>query len=134
MANSFLVDDALSASKIALDGLSQRQQVISRNLANVDTPGYKAQNIDFETALHSAMQGQKGLALTTTSPSHLASTTDKVGFTLSDRPGGSVRADGNDVDIDVELTDMSEAGIEYQAVTEAVSKKLSLLKAIANAR
>jgi flagellar basal-body rod protein FlgB len=50
------------------------------------------------------------------------------------RTGGSMRADGNNVDIDVELMEMTETGIAYQALTQAASKKLALLKSIAMAR
>ena len=131
MSNSFFIDNSLKASEAALDGLSLRQQAISRNLANVDTPGYHAQTVDFESTLKDAVNGKKGLAMQTTSPSHLALTTQKVGYSISQRPGGSERADQNNVDIDVELTDQSEVGIQYQAVSTAVSKKLALLKLIA---
>lgn len=137
MANSLFADSATQAAKLALNGLSQRQQVISRNLSNVDTPGYHAQSFNFEDALHSVFTRKKGLALTATSSSHisLSSTTGKSGgFSVSDRPGGSERADENNVDIDAELLEMSETGIVYQAVTQSVSKKLALLKTIANAR
>jgi flagellar basal-body rod protein FlgB len=137
MADSLFTDSASRAAKLALDGLSQRQQVISRNLSNVDTPGYHAQSFNFEDALQSVFTRKKGLALTATSTSHLssASTTGKSGgFSVSNRPGGSERADENNVDIDAELLEMSETGIVYQAVTQSISKKLSLLKTIANAR
>ncbi|GAP07867.1 flagellar basal-body rod protein FlgB [Anaerolinea thermolimosa] len=134
MGTSFLVDQALDVARRALDGLSLRQQVISRNLANVDTPGYQAQQVDFESALKRALNKTKSLPLTTTSHTHLASPTSSIGYQVSARPGGSFRADQNNVDIDVELTEMSEAGIAYQAITQSVSKKLQLLKTIANSR
>jgi flagellar basal-body rod protein FlgB len=135
MGTSLFTDNASEAAKLALNGLSQRQQVISRNLSNVDTPGYHAQSSSFEDALKSVFTRKKSLSLTATSSSHLSSTTGKSGgFSVSDRPGGSERADGNNVDIDVELLEMSETGIVYQAVTQSVSKKLALLKTIANAR
>ena len=53
MSNSLFTDSATQAAKLALDGMSQQQQVISRNLANVDTPGYHAQQMDFKSALKS---------------------------------------------------------------------------------
>jgi flagellar basal-body rod protein FlgB len=134
MANSLFIDNATQAAKLALDGLSQRQQVISRNLSNVDTPGYQAQSFNFEDSLRTVFERKKGLAMTTTSSSHLSSgssTTGKSGgFSVTNRPGGSNRADGNNVDIDAELLEMSETGIVYQAVTESISKKLALLKNI----
>jgi flagellar basal-body rod protein FlgB len=135
MADSLFTDSATQAAKLALDGLSQRQQVISRNVSNVDTPGYRAQSFSFEDTLRGVFERKKGLAMTATNSSHLSSvssTTGKSGgFSVSDRPGGSVRADGNNVDIDAELLEMSETGIVYQAVSESVSKKLALLKNLA---
>jgi len=136
MANSMITDNATMVARLALDGLSQRQQVISRNIANVDTPGYKAQSFSFEDALKNVFDHQKSLAMAATSESHItssSSTTAQVGFSVSNRPGGSERADENNVDIDVELTEMSETGIVYQAVSQSVSKKFQLLKSIATA-
>jgi flagellar basal-body rod protein FlgB len=69
--------------------------------------------------------------LTRTHDAHLTTATSATGFSLSLRPGGSQRADENNVDIDVEMTDMSEVGIQYQAVSQAMSKKLLLLKTLA---
>ncbi len=131
MKDSLFVDNATRAAKAALDGLSLRQQAISRNLANVDTPGYRAKTINFEDTLKRMFTGDDTLPLKKTDTAHLASPIELVGFQLSSRPGGSFRADQNNVDIDVEMADMSETGIQYQAVTQLVSKKLALLKTLA---
>jgi flagellar basal-body rod protein FlgB len=132
MSNSLFTDDSIRAAKLALDGLSSRQQAISRNLANVDTPGYRAQSVDFESALKQVFNKQSSLNLQTTRTGHMAAPAQTASFRLVDRPGGSFRADQNNVDIDVELTDMSETGIQYQAVAESLIKKLQLLKTIAS--
>lgn len=131
MGDSLFVDDATRAAKVALEGLSLRQQAISRNIANVDTPGYQAKTVDFEDTLKRIFDKDTTLSLKRTNASHQASPTPMVGFSLTNRPGGSFRADQNNVDIDVEMSDMSEAGIQYQAVTQLVSKKLLLLKTLA---
>ncbi len=130
MSDLLSSDVTLRAAKMALDGLSMRQKIISQNLANVDTPGYQARSVKFEDAIRSAFEEQ-GLPLATTNPAHMPITTDSAGPLVDMRPGGSTRADGNDVDVDVELEDMSETGIEYQALSQAASKKLLLLKSIA---
>ncbi|HAD06711.1 MAG TPA: flagellar basal body rod protein FlgB [Anaerolineaceae bacterium] len=134
MARNWISDDALQAARMALDGLSLRQQVISRNLANVDTPGYRAQQVKFEDTLKQVFQRKKGVELEKSHQAHLASPARRVGFQVSQRPGGSLRADLNSVDIDVELLEMNETGIQYQALTQSVSKKLALLKTIASSR
>ncbi len=48
MSGSLFTDNAIRAAKLALDGLSMKQGVISNNIANVDTPGYRAQEVDFD--------------------------------------------------------------------------------------
>jgi flagellar basal-body rod protein FlgB len=131
MIDSLFADNASRAAKAALDGLSLRQQAISRNIANVDTPGYQAQTVNFEDTLKSMLNNSGTLSLTTTNTAHQASPTRAAGFTVSNRAGGSFRADQNNVDIDAELSDMSEVGIQYQAVSQLVSKKLQLLKTLA---
>lgn len=130
MADMFSMDPTFLVAKKALDGLSLRQQVISQNLANVDTPGYHARQVNFEDSLKSAME-HDDISMATTNPAHLTIQNVAAGPLVETRPGGSTRTDGNNVDIDVELTDMSETGIQYQAVSQAVSQKLALLKSIA---
>jgi len=128
MGNSLFADDSLRAAKLALDGLSLRQQAIGRNIANIDTPSYKAQGVNFENTLQRVFSKGKTFQMERTNAGHLAAPTQQVGFQVYARPGGGLRADGNNVDIDAELVEMSEAGIQYQAVTEAVARKFQLMK------
>lgn len=129
--SDFVLDDALRAARIALDGLSLRQELIGNNVANIDTPGYKAQEVEFETALQQAIGSSKRLQMKATSGSHLASRSRGVHFRVNPRAGVSSRADGNTVNIDSELSQMAETGIRYQALTRLVNRKLDLLKEIA---
>lgn len=132
MSDSLFTDSATRAAKLALDGLSLRQQAISRNLANIDTPGYQAQTVNFEDTLKHTLKNDGSLQMQATNAAHLASPADgDASFSASMRPGGSFRADQNNVDVDVEMTDMSEVGIQYQAVSQAISQKLLLLKTLA---
>jgi flagellar basal-body rod protein FlgB len=131
MSDSLFSDNATRVAKVALDGLSLRQQAISRNLANIDTPGFKAQTVNFQETLDRMVDKGSLLPLTLTDDSHLTTAADTTGFSLTLRPGGSSRADENNVDVDAEMIDMSEAGIQYQAVSQAISKKLLLLKTLA---
>jgi flagellar basal-body rod protein FlgB len=131
MSDSLFADNATRAAKVALEGLSLRQQAISRNLANIDTPGYHAQTINFEETLQHLLNKGGSLPLRITDDSHQFSSDQGMRFSLSARPGGTLRADQNNVDIDVEMTEMSETGIQYQAVSQAISQKLLLLKTLA---
>ncbi len=111
-----------------------RQQAIGRNIANVDTPGYQAETVNFEDALKSKLEGGTKLKMATTDTAHLAAPSQSSAdtFDVTQRVGGSERADGNNVDIDVEMTDMVSTGVQYQAVAQSVSKQLQLLKTIAS--
>jgi flagellar basal body rod protein FlgB len=68
-----------------------------------------------------------------THPAHLGKLSPAGGFQVVSR-SGALRADGNNVDIDVELGQMAETGLRYQALTQTVSKKLLLLKNLASGR
>jgi flagellar basal-body rod protein FlgB len=133
MSNSIFSDDALQAATLALKGLTARQQVISTNIANVDTPGYSAKQINFETTLKNSLdKGTAKVAMLKTNPAHLDSSSPLSDIlSTTNRAGGTYREDGNDVDIDTELIDMSETNIKYQAISQGVSTKLLLLKSIA---
>ena len=132
MGDSLFSDNAIRTAKLALDGLSQKQTVISNDIANVDTPGYRAQEIDFDSVMRRALQNSRSTQLVTTHPAHLGISNGKAIFRTQEKPGGTARADENNVDIDQELLDMSETGIQYQAISQELSKKLSLLKTIAS--
>jgi flagellar basal-body rod protein FlgB len=133
MSSSLFSDDAISAASLALKGLAARQQTISSNIANVDTPGYSAKQIDFETTLQNSVNKTVGqVSLLKSNKLHLDSSTSSSSFyTTSNRAGGTYREDGNNVDIDTELIDMSETNIKYQAISQEISSKLLLLKSIA---
>jgi flagellar basal-body rod protein FlgB len=115
--------------KRAMDGLSARQQVISNNIANVDTPGFKAGRVSFETSLRRALQG--GTALSVTDPRHLQPP--------EYQPNPSVqvlntvgRTDGNNVDIDLEMSQLAETSIRYSALVEVMGKRLASLRTVIN--
>lgn len=134
MTDSIFSDNAFQASKIALDGLTRRQEIIARNLANVDTPGFKAENFNFEGALQKAMGESETLSMQTTNAGHMMSSGETVQMSVSPRVGGSARADGNDVDIDVELNQLSDTRLRYMAITQLVNKKYSILKNVTVSR
>ena len=133
MSGTIINDSSLNISKKALDGLARRQEAISNNVANADTPGYQATTVNFETAIKTAMGESTSISLQTSNVKHIQPSETESGFAAVSR-GGTARADGNNVDIDVELMDMTEVGVKYQAISQVASKKLALLKAIASAR
>jgi flagellar basal-body rod protein FlgB len=131
MSDSLFSDVSSVTAKAALAGLSLRQQTISSNIANIDTPGYQAQTVNFQQALSRLVDNNVLLSMKTTNEAHLTTAESEPLLSTSLRPGGTLRADQNNVDIDVEMADMSEVGIQYQAISQAVSQKLMLLKTLA---
>lgn len=133
MAEPIFNDLGLKALYLGLDGLSMRQHAIANNIANVDTPNYKAQRVYFETHLQRALRGesQPGLALNVTHASHLAGTTSSgmPSVTVDSRPN-TLRNDGNNVDIDLEMTDLAETAIRFQALSQITGLKLARLKTL----
>ena len=114
-----------------LHGLTARQNAISDNIANIDTPGYQAKEVNFETALQQQIDGGSS-QLETTDPRHIA-----VGSRLDNQLGidptqllTSSRLDQNDVDIDQQMTSLSDTQMRYQAASEALTTKLSILNKV----
>lgn len=113
MAISF--DKAFGVHALALEIRSQRAGVLANNLANADTPNFKARDIDFAKALQQA-QSQQTSGLTRTHENHLQSS---IG---GDIPGLSYRiphqpdtGDGNSVDAQIEQAKFVENAMEYEA-------------------
>lgn len=99
----------------------QRMQLLASNLANADTPGYKAQDLDFNSALRAAMQPVAG--------------TDAITAAASgaryERPASQPSMDGNTVDGDREHAAFAQAALEYRASMSFVESKVrSMLTAI----
>jgi len=135
MTGSIISDSAFQATKIALEGLSNRQQAISRNIANADTPGYQAETVSFESVINQALNKTQQLPMQVTNAAHIIPNGQTgTASQLVNRTGGTERADQNNVDINTELADMTDTALRYQTLTTEASKKILLLKAIAAAR
>jgi flagellar basal-body rod protein FlgB len=128
------IQQYLSVFSEAMNYRVQRHQVLASNIANADTPNYKARDFDFQKAMHSAMQGrsQGSLALAATSSGHLQGSSS-TGASLQYRQETQSAVDGNTVDMDVERSQISENAIQYQVLTQLVGDRFkSLRSALAN--
>lgn len=92
----------------ALGRTSQRQGLLTNNLANINVPGYKRQDVDFGITLQQEMRG--------------------LGEATVRQDQGSVRVDGSSVDLEKEVFAMSETDLRYQLLTDMTSKYFSGLK------
>jgi len=131
----FLGDTISVLLQQALRGLSLRQQVISNNLANISTPGFKASEVIFESELRRALEAKQEdrVALRTTHPAHFSASPSsalEVRPIIRERSETTLRADGNNVDLEREMTMLVETAIRYQASAQVLSRKLALLRTI----
>ena len=122
--------------KRSLDVHSHRVDVVASNLANVDTPGYKARDVDFKAALQSAMEDVQGPShLSRTHPQHLERSDLTMEFDMEDDVDkGSIRVDGNTVNQDKELQKLAESQLMYQASIIAMAKKLKMINQALNTK
>ncbi|MBL8454194.1 MAG: flagellar basal body rod protein FlgB [Zoogloea sp.] len=111
------LDEAMRFHQTALNTRAYRQQVIASNIANADTPNYKARDVDFKAALNGALAGKSGnLALSATSARHLAAAgTSPLEANLKFRNEEQGAVDGNTVNMDVERSAFAENAVQYQA-------------------
>jgi flagellar basal-body rod protein FlgB len=116
----------------ALSGLAARQQVVANNVANVDTPGFKGSQVEFESALRSAMGRGDGLEMTKVDHTVGADEDPRAFLRVSTDSGLSRRADGNSVDIDQQMEQLAEANITYNGLAQVMSGRLQLLRSVIN--
>ena len=107
----------------AADASWTRETVIGNNIANVDTPGYKRQDVAFEDVLKRELKSSKY--------DTLQKAVDNVplnkmeGRTYTDYASYSYRLDGNNVDIDTENVELASEQLRYQTLTSAVSNEFT---------
>jgi flagellar basal-body rod protein FlgB len=112
----------------ALDAAALRAKLLSHNISNVNTPGYKRVDLDFAGVL-AETQSQQTLALRRTHPQHLSVTPDEVGELRIVRENGtSSREDRNNVDIEYEMTKVTENSLYFQSVSGVFKQQMSRIK------
>lgn len=114
----------------ALDGLAARERTTSHNLANADTPGYRAQEVHFEDRIKAKLRAMSGetLQMAKTDERHLLPEDgDQRAFTVHELLG-RMRNDGNGVDLEQEISRMAQAQMSYNAVSQQLAGSFSSLK------
>lgn len=112
----------------AADASWLRNEAISNNIANVDTPGYKRQDVDFESQLTKAL----GSSRYETMDAKVAGVRTKslAPTTYTDYSGYSYRLDGNNVDIELENVALANNQIKYQALMASVNQEFANLQSV----
>lgn len=119
-------DKALGSHEQALYLQSRRAGVLASNLANADTPNYKARDLDFRAALHQAGQSVRMRA---THSGHLQARGGNLpGGELQFRAPNAPSLDGNTVDVDVEQAAFAENALRYQATLRFLSGRFTGMK------
>jgi flagellar basal-body rod protein FlgB len=112
MSISPIADGVTNALHMAINGLDARQQAISGNVANLETPGYRARTVNFEDSLRAALSDGDPTAMSVEVDESLAAT----------------RMNGNNVNIDFELLAEQENNLRQQLVVQALNGKYALLR------
>jgi flagellar basal-body rod protein FlgB len=122
-------DPVIGALNTSLNLRLLNQNVISSNIANADTPGYKSKAVEFENALRDALGVGDSIAPQQTDPKHkIHRTIDPVEPEIYDDPNGVESLDGNTVDRAAEMAKLAENQLLYDSSVEMLKKKLGMLK------
>ena len=127
MSNFF--DPTIRALNQNLNLRQENQNIISGNIANADTPGYKAKTSNFEQAMRDALDLTENVKLETSSPEHYGSHgPEAVQADVYDDPNGVESLDGNTVDRGSEMAKLKENQLLYNSSIEALRKKIGMLE------
>ena len=128
--NLLFGDQVPQVLKRTLDALAQRQILIASNISNIDTPGYKAKDISFESQLSDALGSGDNLSLSVTNSGHIGHSgngDDAIQFEVFEE-SGPAGSDGNNVDLDKEMMKLAEIQIQYSAVVQLLAKRTSTIR------
>ena len=122
------LDSYFGIHQDALHVRSARAQLIAENIANADTPNYKARDIDFAAALKDASQNVSSSGMRVTDRGHIA-TDDSLfaGFETSYRAPRGASLDNNTVDSDTEKSEFLRNAVQYQASLKFLDSKIRTL-------
>ena len=116
--------------KTAADASWLREEVLTNNIANVDTPNYKRQDVDFTTYLRSALSRTNGGSSSLTNRVNNLNYNDIAIRTYTDNSTLSYRLDGNNVDLSTENVELASEQINYNALIDSMNNEFSRFKTV----
>lgn len=123
------LDNYLAGPVNALSLRAARSEVLASNIANADTPNYKARDFDFTAILRDAVQGKQAIEVARTAARHLTlAPTSPVAGPLQYRIPVQPSIDGNTVELDTELAQFSDNALRTQADLTFLSQRLRTLQ------
>lgn len=102
---------------------AKRAELLAANIANADTPGYKARDIDFQSVMQKVQQPAASLKVT--QPGHIASQGGAVQAAMAYRIPTHPSLDGNTVEVQSEQTRFAQNAVDYQASLQFLNSKIS---------
>ena len=116
--------------KAAADASWTREEVLTNNIANVDTPNYKRQDVDFTTYMNSALSRTNGGSSSLTNRVNNINYNDVAIRTYTDNSTLSYRTDGNNVDLSTENAELASEQLNYTALVDSINNEFSRMKAV----
>ena len=116
--------------KTAADASWLREEVLTNNIANVDTPNYKRQDVEFTTYLKSALEQAGTPASTMTQKVNEANLSGITTRTYTENTTLSYRMDGNNVDLSTENAELAAEQINYNALIDSMNNEFTRMKAV----
>lgn len=105
----------------SLEGLWKRNEIISNNIANVESADYKAKDLDFEQVLRKYVDKKDSVQ---------PIDARKMQFSILERKGLSIKENGNNVNVETEMVSLAENKMKYDLATEALRCQLELLRTV----
>jgi len=133
MDKAFFEDAGMLKMERFMDLAVRRQKLIASNLSNVDTPGYKTVDIDFDQELQTHIAGGagQGISMAVTDARHLATSSGAQAASAAQArevDGLTLRNDLNNVSIDREMSELSTNAMKFAAVSQMIAGKFRTLK------
>ena len=126
-----LFDQTMSTLQKSLNVGSLRHKVLTSNIANIDTPNYKAFEVVMEDARKHNTHAKQPIELVRTQPRHISgrhSSSNPIKIKTVDSSGTNFRADGNTVDLDRAMGKLAENTLMYRTAAQIIKKKFQGLK------
>lgn len=123
-----LFDHTMNILERSLDYSALKNNVISNNIANVDTPNYKAKKVEFKSVLNEALTNQ--LETKRTHPKHIPFNNQRTPFQIVSNHQTMYNHNGNNVDIDKEMSELAKNQIYYRGLVDRINGKFSTLQTV----
>lgn len=128
MINMF---DKIDLYKKALDWAWKRNEIISNNIANADTPGYKAKDLNFEAFLQKSLNQEESLELVTTDERHIKESSSSPDNSVEVLDSSlQMRLDQNTVDIEQEMGKLLQNSLYFDGVSLQLSREINKWKTV----